>query len=89
MKDAFYSAPKYAGIACGIKNVGIGNGMPDAGQASSTVDDDDTIDIRTGFTEMGQGFFTVLVQSLCEDHGHRPAPGARRDRHRATRRRAA
>ena len=28
-----YRAAKYAGIACGIKNVGIGNGMPDPGKA--------------------------------------------------------
>ena len=29
VKDEFYAA-RYAGIACGIKNTGIGNGMPDA-----------------------------------------------------------
>ena len=28
VKDAFYAA-KYAGLACGLKNTGIGNGMPD------------------------------------------------------------
>ncbi|HEX5471142.1 MAG TPA: molybdopterin cofactor-binding domain-containing protein, partial [Lacipirellulaceae bacterium] len=36
VKDAYKSA-KYAGIACGIKNVGIGNGMPDIGRAALTV----------------------------------------------------
>ncbi len=39
VKDAYKSA-KYAGIACGIKNVGIGNGMPDIGRAALTVEDD-------------------------------------------------
>ena len=32
VKDAYRGA-KYAGIACGIKNCGIGNGMPDPGKA--------------------------------------------------------
>src|SRR5205085_4966933 len=56
VKDAYKSA-KYAGIACGIKNVGIGNGMPDIGKAALTVEDDGMVHIRTGFTEMGQGLF--------------------------------
>src|SRR4029077_2324657 len=51
-KDAFKSA-KYAGIACGIKNVGIGNGMPDIGKAAITVENENRLHIRTGFTEMG------------------------------------
>ncbi|MEI7635031.1 MAG: selenium-dependent xanthine dehydrogenase [bacterium] len=65
-RDAFRGA-KYAGIACGIKNVGIGNGMPDAGQAVIRVDDDgEHLEIFTGFTEMGQGLFTLLIQSVIE-----------------------
>jgi len=71
VKDQFKSA-KYAGIACGIKNVGIGNGMPDLGKACLTVNDDQTITIRTGFTEMGQGLFTVCVQFACEVTGLPP-----------------
>ena len=43
-----YKAAKYAGIACGIKNVGIGNGMADTGKATLTVEDDGTVTIRTG-----------------------------------------
>jgi selenium-dependent xanthine dehydrogenase len=64
-----YRAAKFAGIACGIKNVGIGNGMPDLGKCCLTVEDDATITIRTGFTEMGQGLFTVCVQFACEVTG--------------------
>ena len=37
VKDAYRGA-KYAGIACGIKNCGIGNGMPDPGKASLRVE---------------------------------------------------
>jgi xanthine dehydrogenase molybdenum-binding subunit len=67
-----YRAAKFAGIACGIKNVGIGNGAEDGGRAMITVEDDGTVVIRTGFTEMGQGLFTVQMQTLCEDTGIDP-----------------
>ena len=72
VKDAYKSA-KYAGIACGIKNVGIGNGMPDIGKSALTVEDADTIHIRTGFTEMGQGLFTLCIQFAVEATGLPPA----------------
>ena len=65
VKDAYYSSPR-AGIACGIKNVGIGNGMPEAGQAVVDVTPDGCVVIHTGFTEMGQGFYTVMIQFLCD-----------------------
>ncbi|MFH0982386.1 MAG: selenium-dependent xanthine dehydrogenase [Planctomycetota bacterium] len=72
VKDQYQSA-KFAGIACGIKNVGIGNGMPDEGKAVLTVEKDGTITIRTGFTEMGQGLFTVLIQTAVEETGLPPS----------------
>jgi len=65
VKEAFYSSPR-AGIACGIKNVGIGNGMPEAGQAIVEITADGRVVIHTGFTEMGQGFYTAMAQCLCE-----------------------
>jgi xanthine dehydrogenase molybdenum-binding subunit len=71
VKDAYRSA-KYAGIACGIKNVGIGNGMPDAGKAVISVDAADRLTIRTGFTEMGQGLFTICIQTACQETGLPP-----------------
>jgi len=67
-----FKAAKYAGIACGIKNVGIGNGMPDIGRAALTIEDDNTVHIRTGFTEMGQGLFTICIQFACEATGLSP-----------------
>jgi xanthine dehydrogenase molybdenum-binding subunit len=72
VKDAYKSA-RYAGIACGIKNVGIGNGMPDVGRAALTVEDERTVHIRTGFTEMGQGLFTICIQFAVEATGLPPA----------------
>ena len=71
VKDVYYSS-RYAGIACGIKNVGIGNGMNESGQAVVTVNPDQTISINTGFTEMGQGFSTVMIQFFCEVTGIDP-----------------
>jgi xanthine dehydrogenase molybdenum-binding subunit len=71
VKDIYYSS-KYAGIACGIKNVGIGNGMPEHGHALITVQPGETIAINTGFTEMGQGFCTVMIQFFCDVTGIDP-----------------
>ncbi|TAK67458.1 MAG: selenium-dependent xanthine dehydrogenase [Bacteroidetes bacterium] len=71
VKDIYYSS-KYAGIACGIKNVGIGNGMPEYGQAIVRIHRDETITINTGFTEMGQGFCTVMIQFFCDVTGVDP-----------------
>ncbi|MEE8170275.1 MAG: molybdopterin cofactor-binding domain-containing protein, partial [Phycisphaerae bacterium] len=71
VRDAYRNA-KYAGIACGIKNVGIGNGLADEGKAVLRVESADRVIIRTGFTEMGQGFFTICVQTACEESGLPP-----------------
>jgi selenium-dependent xanthine dehydrogenase len=67
-----YRGAKYAGIACGIKNVGIGNGMPEYGKAMLEVGGEGAVTIYTGFTEMGQGLFTVLLQTACEETGLPP-----------------
>jgi xanthine dehydrogenase molybdenum-binding subunit len=67
-----YRAAKYAGIGCGIKNVGIGNGLPEYGKAMLEVHDDGTVGIYTGYTEMGQGLFTLLQQTACEETGLPP-----------------
>ncbi|MGI9429028.1 MAG: molybdopterin cofactor-binding domain-containing protein, partial [Bythopirellula sp.] len=71
VKDQFKSA-KYAGIACGIKNVGVGNGMADIGRAALSVEPDRRVHIRTGFTEMGQGLFTLCIQFAVEATGLPP-----------------
>lgn len=72
VKDA-YKNSKYVGIACGIKNVGIGNGMPDEGKAVIKVEAADRISIRIGFTEMGQGLFTIAIQTACQETGLPPS----------------
>lgn len=71
VKDIFKSA-KYAGLGCGIKNTGIGNGMPDTGKAKIVIAAPDKIIIQHGWTEMGQGVHTMAVQMLCEEIGVDP-----------------
>ncbi len=71
VKDIFKNA-KYAGLACGIKNTGIGNGMPDTGKAKIVIESPNKIIIQHGWTEMGQGVHTMAVQMLCEELGVDP-----------------
>jgi xanthine dehydrogenase molybdenum-binding subunit len=71
VRDVFRGAPR-AGIACGIKNTGIGNGLKDIGRVLLRVAGDGTIGIVTGFTEMGQGLFTILRQVVAEETGLDP-----------------
>ena len=65
VKEQFQNA-KYAGIACGMKNTGIGNGVQDESKVRVVIDSPTEITIHHGWTEMGQGVFTMAVQFLCE-----------------------
>lgn len=71
VKDLYKSSTN-VGIACGIKNTGIGNGMPDIGRALLRVDRPDHLSIYTGYTEMGQGLLTIVRQLACDELGLRP-----------------
>ena len=68
IKEDFYKA-QYAGLATGIKNCGIGNGLADFSEVKIKVLDDGNIEIYHGWTEMGQGVFTVARQVLCTETG--------------------
>jgi len=57
---------RHAGIACGLKNSGLGNGVVEWGKARLVVEADGTVSLYNGYTEMGQGLFTVLVQFAVE-----------------------
>lgn len=65
VKDAFNGA-QYAGLACAIKNCGIGNGMEEVSETRLKVLAPDRIEINHGWTEMGQGIHTVARQVLSE-----------------------
>lgn len=65
VKDAYYEARRAGravGIGCGLKNSGIGNGVAEWGKARLAVEDDGSVSLYNGYTEMGQGLLTVLVQ---------------------------
>jgi xanthine dehydrogenase molybdenum-binding subunit len=68
VKDIYRSA-KYAGIGCGIKSTGIGNGTIDSGHAMIRVLEGGRLEILTGYTEMGQGLFTTIRQAVCQETG--------------------
>uniref|UniRef100_A0A832I7Q7 Selenium-dependent xanthine dehydrogenase n=1 Tax=Eiseniibacteriota bacterium TaxID=2212470 RepID=A0A832I7Q7_UNCEI len=67
--QALARAGRRAGIACGLKNSGLGNGVVEWGKARLVVQPDGTVAIHQGYTEMGQGLFTVLRQFAAEVTG--------------------
>jgi aldehyde oxidoreductase len=71
VRDHFKGA-RTAGIACGIKNTGIGNGLEDVGRVLIEVTANGRLVILTGFTEMGQGLHTVLRQVVSHETGLEP-----------------
>jgi len=82
VKEVYKSAKYRRASPAELRNVGIGNGMPDIGKAAITVVSPDEVHIRTGFTEMGQGAFHALYsvsrsrQSACRPRcsAARPIP---------------
>ncbi len=72
VKESYYAARREGravGVACGIKNSGIGNGAKEWGKARLVVEEDGTVSLYNGYTEMGQGLLTVLVQCAVEVTG--------------------
>ena len=63
-----YENAEFAGIACAMKNAGVGVGIPDTGRVRLTVENGQVV-IRTGASCIGQGLGTVLVQIVCTDLG--------------------
>ncbi len=72
VRDAYRGA-RFAGIGCGAKNVGIGNGMAEGGRAILRPEADGTLTLWHSWTEMGQGVHTVFTQIVAEEVGVDPA----------------
>jgi len=68
VKDA-YKGARCAGIACGIKNVGVGNGLIERGHAVLHPEADGTVSLFHSWTEMGQGCHTVFRDIAAADLG--------------------
>ena len=71
VRDAFREA-HYAGIACGIKNTGVGNGMTDASEVAIEIVSENKVIVHHGWSEMGQGIHTMAVQILHQETGIDP-----------------
>ena len=67
-----YKNSKFAGIACGIKSTGIGNGTIDGGYIKIRVLPEGKLRVLNGYTEMGQGLYTATQQAVCEETGLPP-----------------
>ncbi len=70
VKDAYDRAP-YKGLACAVKNCGVGNGIPELSRVILGIGEGGRITLHHGWTEMGQGVHTVARQMLCEATGIR------------------
>ena len=72
VKKSYYGARdegRAVGIACAVKNSGIGNGALEYGKCRLEVEANGTVSLYIGFTEMGQGLLTILTQCAAEVTG--------------------
>lgn len=67
VKEVYESEP-YAGIACAMKNAGVGVGLPDWGRCRLLVKAG-KVEIHAGASCIGQGLGTVLTQVVSETTG--------------------
>jgi len=67
-----YEKARFKGLATGIKNSGIGNGMVDFSNVIIEIISEDRVLIQHGWTEMGQGVHTMALQTLCQETGILP-----------------
>ncbi len=66
VRDVFTGAT-YAGIACAVKNVGLGNGVTEYGKVVLRPEADGSLTLFHSWTEMGQGVHTIFRQMVCEE----------------------
>ena len=64
-----FNEERTAGIACGVKNTGVGNGMQEFSEVSISLEEKGVVAVKHGWTEMGQGVNTMAVQALCHETG--------------------
>ena len=57
------------GLACAMKNAGVGVGLPDWGRCKLIVEEDGRVHIYSGASCIGQGLGTVLVQVVVTNTG--------------------
>ncbi len=67
--DDAIAAGKAVGLGVGIKNSGLGNGFREVSKAVVRFRSDGVVEVRHGWTEMGQGVHTVALQVAAEELG--------------------
>ena len=67
--DAALAAGDPVGLACAMKNSGVGVGIADWGRCKLIVEEDAKIHIYSGASCIGQGLGTVLVQDVVTEVG--------------------
>ena len=65
IKDVYDEHYPNVGLACAMKNAGVGVGLPDTGRARLIVNNG-IIEIYCGASEIGQGCATIFVQMVAE-----------------------
>jgi len=68
VKEAYDNA-EFKGLACAVKNCGVGNGIPEISKVIIEIHTGGKITLHHGWTEMGQGVHTIAQQVLCEATG--------------------
>lgn len=67
--DAARAAGKAVGLGLGLKNSGLGNGFKEINRAVIRFKEDGRVEVRHGWTEMGQGINTVALQVAVHELG--------------------
>ena len=67
--DAAVVAGQPVGLACAMKNSGVGVGLPDWGRCRLVVEEDGKVHIYSGASCIGQGLGTVLMQVVVTNTG--------------------
>lgn len=68
VKDVYEQNRDHAGIACAMKNSGVGVGLPDKGRAKLVIEDGVCV-IYCAASDIGQGCLTVFCQDVAEATG--------------------
>ena len=68
VKDVYEANRTRAGIACAMKNAGVGVGLPDKGRARLVIEDGVCV-IYCAASDIGQGCLTVFCQDVAQATG--------------------